>query len=70
LLIPVANYCILFEDFSYAMVSTTPVMRLKLQISSQIFEKIWNGRNGIIRGLGKTDPCRKPEVKNLVALSL
>ncbi len=27
-------------------------------------------KNGIIRGLGETNPCRKPEVKNLVALSL
>ncbi len=33
-------------------------------------KKIRNGPNGIIRGLGETDPCRKPEVKNLVALSL
>jgi hypothetical protein len=36
--------------------------------STRIFEKIWSGTNGIIRGLGKTDPCRKPEVENLVAL--
>ncbi len=28
------------------------------------------GINGIIRGLGETDPCRKPEFKNLVELSL
>jgi hypothetical protein len=34
------------------------------------FQKIRNHRNGIIRGLGETDPCRKPEVENLVALSL
>ncbi len=26
------------------------------------------GPYGIIRGLGETDPCRKPEVENLVAL--
>ncbi len=43
---------------------------LELWISPQIFEKIWNSPNGIIRGLGGTDPCRKPEVKNLVSLSL
>jgi hypothetical protein len=35
-----------------------------------IFERIRNGPNGIIRGLGDTYQCRKPEVKNLVALSL
>ncbi len=34
------------------------------------FRKIWNGPNGVIRGLGETDPCRKSEVQNLVALSL
>ncbi len=41
-----------------------------VRISPRIFEKIWNVPNGIIRGLGETDPCRKPEVENLVALSL
>jgi len=51
-------------------VSKTPVVHLELGISRQNFEKIWNGPNGIIRGLGETDPCRKPEVENLVALSL
>ncbi len=51
-------------------VDETGVVHLELQISPQIFEKIWNGSNGIIRGLGETDPCRKPEVENLVALSL
>ncbi len=35
-----------------------------------LIEKIRNGLNGIIRGLGESDPCRKPEVENLVALSL
>jgi hypothetical protein len=33
-------------------------------------KKIRNGPNGVIRSLGETDPCRKPEVKNFVALSL
>ncbi len=28
------------------------------------------GRNGILRGLGETDSWKKPEVENLVALSL
>jgi hypothetical protein len=35
-----------------------------------IFGKIRNGPNGIIRGLAETDPCRTPEVENLVALSI
>ncbi len=30
----------------------------------------WNDPNGILRGLGETDPWKKPEVENLVALSL
>jgi hypothetical protein len=39
-------------------------------VSTQIFEKIRNGRNGIIRGLGETGSRKKPEAKNLVTLSL
>ncbi len=42
----------------------------KLWISPQIFEKILNDPNGILRGLGETDSWKKPEVKNLVTLSL
>ncbi len=34
------------------------------------FSNKLNGPNGIIRGLRETDLCRKPEVENLVALSL
>ena len=36
----------------------------------RIFEKIRNGPNGIIRGLGETESRKKPESKNLVTLSL
>ncbi len=43
---------------------------LELPISPRIFDKIRNDRNGIIRGLGETDSRIKPEVKNLVTLSL
>jgi hypothetical protein len=44
-------------------------------ISPRILEKIRNGANGIIsyhiiRSFRETDPCRKPEVENLMALSL
>ncbi len=61
----------LIEDFfHFPPVSTTPVVHLELRISPPIFGKIWNSPNGIIRGLGETDPCRKPAVENLVALSL
>ncbi len=50
----------LIEDFFHLLpVSTTLDVHLELRISSQIFEKIGNGPNGIIRGLGETDPCRK-----------
>ncbi len=37
---------------------------------SGIFEKIRNGPNGILRGSGETDSWKKPEVENLVTLSL
>ncbi len=48
--------------FHLPPVSATPVVRLELQIFPRFFEKIRNGPNGISRGLGETDPCRKPEV--------
>ncbi len=44
--------------------------KLNLRISPQIFEKIWNGPNGILRGLGETDSWKKPEVENLVTFKL
>jgi hypothetical protein len=34
-------------------VSLIPVVNLELRISPQIFEKIRNGPNGILRGLGE-----------------
>ncbi len=58
------------EDFFHLPpVSTTLVVHPELRISSQIFEKMLNGPIGIIRGFGEIDPCRKAEVKNLVAQS-
>jgi hypothetical protein len=39
-------------------------------IDPRIFEKLRNGPNGILRGLGETDSRKKPEAKNLVTLSL
>jgi hypothetical protein len=58
------------DSFHLPPVSTTPVVQLELPISPRIFEKIQNGLNGILRGLGKLIHEKKPEVKNLVALSL
>jgi hypothetical protein len=59
------------EDFLHLPpVSLTPVENLKLRISPRIFEKIWNDPNGILSGLGETDSWKKPEVENLVTLSL
>ncbi len=61
----------MIEDFFHLPpVSTTPVVHLELRISPQILEKIWNGPNVIFKGLGETDSWKKPEVKNLVSLSL
>jgi hypothetical protein len=50
--------------------SLIPVVHLDLQISPQIFEKIRNARNALIRGLGEDDSQKKPEAKILVTLSL
>jgi hypothetical protein len=61
----------LIEDFFHLPpVSKTPVVHLELRISPRIFEKIRNGPNGILRGLRKLIHEKKPEVKNLLALSL
>ncbi len=56
--------------FHLPPVPLTPVANLELRISSRIFEKIRNGPNSIIRGLGETGSRKKPEAKNLVTLSL
>jgi hypothetical protein len=61
----------LLESFFHLPpVSLTPVANLELRTSPRIFEKIRNGPNGIIRGLGETGSRKKPEAKNLVTLSL
>jgi hypothetical protein len=49
--------------FHLPPVSLTPVASLELRISPQIFEKIRNGPNGIIRGLGETDSRKKTRSK-------
>jgi hypothetical protein len=44
----------LIEDFFHLpLVSTTPVVHLELRMSPRIFEKIRNGRNGKLKGLGE-----------------
>ncbi len=61
----------LLEDFFHLPpVSLTPVVHLEPRISPRIFKKILNGRNCILRCLGETDSWKKPEVENLVTLSL
>jgi hypothetical protein len=46
----------LLEDFFHLPpVSLTPVVHLEPRISPRIFEKIRNGRKGILRCLGETD---------------
>jgi hypothetical protein len=73
----------MIEDFLHLPPeSTTPVVHLELQISPPIFEKIRNGPNGILRGLGgkliqekknrsqksrDTVPLRHPTVPSLEA---
>jgi hypothetical protein len=61
---------VLLEDFFHLPpVSLTPVVYLEPRITPRI-EKIRNGRTGILRCSGETDPWKKPEVENLVTLSL
>ncbi len=61
----------MIEDFFHLpLVSTTPVVHLELQISLQIFEKIWNGPNVILGGLGKLIHEKNQKSKILLTLSL
>jgi hypothetical protein len=54
----------LIEDFFHLPpVSFTQVVHLDLRISTRIFEKNVNVSYSIIRGLGETNPFRKPEVE-------
>ncbi len=62
------NEIFLIEDFFHLPPVST--VHLKPRLSPRIFEKIRNGRNGTLRCLGETDSRKKPEVENLVALSL
>ncbi len=50
-LIPAA----ILPPVSFTPVSLIPVVNLELRISPRIFEKIRNGPNGMLRGLGETD---------------
>ncbi len=40
-----------------------PVVHLDLRISLRIFEKIWNGPTGILRGWGQTDSWKNQKQK-------
>ncbi len=61
----------LFQNFSlFSPVSLTPLKNIPSGISPRIFEKIWNGPNGILRGPGDTDLWKKSDVENLVSDSL
>ncbi len=55
---------------SLSPVSTTPAINIHSQLSPRIFEKIQNGPNRILGGLGDTDSWKKTEVENLVSDSL
>ncbi len=61
----------LIEDFFHLPpVSTTPLVYFELRITPRILKKNWDGPKGFLGGLGETDSWKKPEVENLVALSL
>jgi hypothetical protein len=68
----VSIYIIFFRQAHFKLSATlaklvppvlfTPVVHLDLQISPRIFEKIWNGLNGILLGWGgKLIHEKKPE---------
>ncbi len=59
----------LIEDF-FHFLHFHLCFTLSCEYLREFLKKIRNDTNGIIRGLGETDPCRKPEVENLVALYL
>ncbi len=62
---------LMIKDFFHLPpVSMTPVVHLELRISLPIFEIIRNGLNVLLRGLRETESLKKPEVENLVTLSL
>jgi hypothetical protein len=48
----------------------TQVININTLIFPRIFEKIQNGPNGILGGLGDTDSWKKTEIENLVSDSL
>ncbi len=56
--------------FHLPPVSMTPVVQLEQRISPWIFEKIWNGCNGVLECLRENDSLNKPEVENLMTLSV
>ncbi len=51
------------EKFATGVVDTGAVVHFDLQISLQIFEKIWNGLNGILWGWGKLIHGKKQKQK-------
>ncbi len=54
----------MIEDyFHLPLVSMTPVVHIELRISPPIFEKIRNGPNSILRGLGETDSWKNHKSK-------
>jgi hypothetical protein len=58
----------MIEDFfQLPQVSTKPVVRIKLRIPTQIFEKI---QNGPTQGLGGNWFMKKTRRRNIVTLSL
>ncbi len=54
---------LIIDFFHLPPVSLTPVANLELRISPWIFEKIRNGLNGLIRGLGETDSWKNQKQK-------
>ncbi len=51
-------------------VSLTPLINIHSRKSPWIFEKIWDGPNGVLRGPGDTDSWKKLEAENLLSDSL
>jgi hypothetical protein len=56
--------------FPFATGVNTPMLHLDLQIYLRLFEKNLNSPYEILGVLGETDSWKKPEVENLVVMSI
>jgi hypothetical protein len=56
-------------NFFLLPVPLIPVVPLDLRISPRIFEQVWNGPEGILRGLSETDSWKNQEFGTVPLMS-